>query len=179
MQPRLSKPFDIKLALRKLNFVHQQDPHGISAGSLTQQAARVRKFINAKTTKRYKALVAGPPGTGKAFLGLLYKDSTKSAVYEVDLSKVISKYIGETEKNLDRLFVHAEEKDWILFFDEADALFGKRTSVKDAHDKYANIEIAYLKQRIESFSGIVIVAVNNSDDMDGDWKDRFDARVRT
>ncbi|MEO6134025.1 MAG: ATP-binding protein [Ginsengibacter sp.] len=78
-------------------------------------------------------------------------------IYHVDLSKIISKYIGETEKNLERLFSMAEEKNWILFFDEADALFGKRTEIKDAHDKYANQEVSYLLQRIEEFKGIVIL----------------------
>lgn len=78
-------------------------------------------------------------------------------IYHVDLSKSISKYIGETEKNLERLFDQAEEKNWILFFDEADALFGKRSEVKDAHDRFANQEVNYFLQRIEEFKGIVIV----------------------
>lgn len=78
-------------------------------------------------------------------------------IYRIDLSTVVSKYIGETEKNLDKIFRAAENKNWILFFDEADALFGKRTDVKDSHDRYANEEIAYLLQRIESFKGIVLL----------------------
>ncbi len=75
-------------------------------------------------------------------------------IYKIDLSRVVSKYIGETEKNISALFNRAEDKDWILFFDEADALFGKRTEIKDAHDRYANVEISYLLQRIEDFPGL-------------------------
>lgn len=74
-------------------------------------------------------------------------------MFRIDLSRVVSKYIGETEKNLSRLFDKAEDKSWVLFFDEADALFGKRTDIRDAHDKYANQEVAYLLQRIENYRG--------------------------
>jgi ATPase family associated with various cellular activities (AAA) len=84
-------------------------------------------------------------------------------VYRVDLSIVVSKYIGETEKNLEMVFTSAENKNWILFFDEADSLFGKRTNVKDAHDRYANQEVSYLLQRIEEYNGIVIMASNSRD----------------
>jgi SpoVK/Ycf46/Vps4 family AAA+-type ATPase len=85
-------------------------------------------------------------------------------VYRVDLSLVVSKYIGETEKNLSNLFARAENKDWILFFDEADALFGSRTGVRDAHDRYANQEVSYLLQRIEDFEGIVILATKSQNE---------------
>ena len=81
-------------------------------------------------------------------------------LFHVDLSRVVSKFIGETEKNLDLAFKAAEEQDGILFFDEADALFGKRTEIKDGHDRFANIEVSYLLQKMESFSGLVIVATN-------------------
>ena len=84
-------------------------------------------------------------------------------LYRVDLSAVTSKYIGETEKNLAKVFGNAENKNWILFFDEADALFGKRTNVQDAHDKYANQEVAYLLQHIETFNGLVVLATNMKD----------------
>jgi len=86
-------------------------------------------------------------------------------IFRVDLSQIISKYIGETEKKLNKIFNEAEGKDWILFFDEADALFGKRTDVKDAHDKYANQEIAYLLQRLESFKGIAVFATDSADNI--------------
>ncbi|MCW3090727.1 MAG: ATPase family associated with various cellular [Ferruginibacter sp.] len=114
----------------------------------------------------YKALFHGAPGTGKtltaAVLGKLYNLD----VYRIDLSMVISKYIGETEKNLEKVFKKAENKNWILFFDEADALFGKRTGITDAHDKYANQEIAYLLQRLEDYPGLVILASNMRNNVD-------------
>ena len=95
----------------------------------------------------------------------------------VDLSLVVSKFIGETEKNLASLFDKAENKDWILFFDEADALFGKRTNVRDAHDRYANQEIAYLLQRVEEYHGLVILASNFKNNIDDAFMRRFQAAV--
>lgn len=94
-------------------------------------------------------------------------------VFRIDLSRVVSKYIGETEKNLARLFDKAENKNWILFFDEADALFGKRTDIRDAHDKYANQEVAYLLQRIEGYNGLVILATNQRAHIDDAFVRRF------
>lgn len=94
-------------------------------------------------------------------------------LYRVDLSALVSKYIGETEKNLDKVFKTAENKQWILFFDEADALFGKRTDINDAHDKYANSEIAYLLQRIESFKGVVLMPCISDDCLKADEKKKF------
>jgi len=91
-----------------------------------------------------RVLFYGPPGTGKTLTATLLGKHTGKDVFRIDLSRVVSKFIGETEKNLSRLFDKAEHKDWILFFDEADALFGKRTDIRDAHDKYANQEVAYL-----------------------------------
>lgn len=91
---------------------------------------------------------------------------SEQATYRVDLSKIVSKYIGETEKELAALFDTAEKKDWILFFDEAEALFGKRTDVKDAHDKYANLDTAYLLQRIESYQGLVLLSSNSKTNLD-------------
>jgi SpoVK/Ycf46/Vps4 family AAA+-type ATPase len=88
---------------------------------------------------------------------LILSSLYKKDIYRIDLSQVTSKYIGETEKNLDGIFNRAEQKEWILFFDEADALFGKRTNVQDAHDKYANQEVSYLLQRIESYPGVLII----------------------
>ncbi len=91
---------------------------------------------------------------------------------------VVSKYIGETEKNLENLFAKAEAKNWILFFDEADALFGKRTGVRDAHDKYANQEVSYLLQRMEDFDGLIILASNMKNNIDDAFIRRFNAIVR-
>jgi hypothetical protein len=114
----------------------------------------------------YRALFHGPPGTGKTLTATLLGKRAGRDVFRIDLSRVVSKYIGETEKNLSRLFDKAENKDWILFFDEADALFGKRTDIRDAHDKYANQEVAYLLQRIESYNGLVILASNQRANID-------------
>ena len=114
----------------------------------------------------YKALFYGPPGTGKTLTAALLGKQFNLDVYRIDLSMVISKYIGETEQNLEKVFKKAENKNWILFFDEADALFGKRTSISDAHDKYANQEIAYLLQRLEDYPGMVILASNMRNNVD-------------
>lgn len=114
----------------------------------------------------YKALFHGPSGTGKTLTAGLFGKLADLDVYRIDLSMVISKYIGETEKNLEKVFKKAEHKNWILFFDEADALFGKRTSISDAHDKYANQEIAYLLQRLEDYNGLVILSSNMRSNVD-------------
>jgi vesicle-fusing ATPase len=112
------------------------------------------------------ALFAGPPGTGKTMAAEAIASALALPLYRIDLSQVVNKYIGETEKNLRRLFDAAESADVILFFDEADALFGKRTEVKDAHDRYANLEISYLLERMERFKGIAILATNRKRDLD-------------
>lgn len=125
----------------------------------------------------YRALLYGPPGTGKTLTATLLGKYTGKDVFRIDLSRVVSKYIGETEKNLSRLFDKAENKNWILFFDEADALFGKRTDIRDAHDKYANQEVAYLLQRIESYSGLVILATNQRGNIDEAFARRFQAII--
>lgn len=121
----------------------------------------------------FRSLFHGPPGTGKTMTAALLGQVSSRAVYRVDLSMVVSKYIGETEKNLARVFDVAEGRDWILFFDEADALFGKRTQVKDARDRFANQQIAYLLQRIEVFPGVVLLASNLRDHIDPAFARRF------
>ena len=126
----------------------------------------------------YRVLFYGPPGTGKTLTASLLGKHTQKEVYRIDLSTVVSKYIGETEKNLASLFDRAEDKNWILFFDEADALFGKRTSVKDAHDKYANQEVSYLLQRVEDFNGLVILASNMKSNIDDAFMRRFNAIIK-
>lgn len=125
----------------------------------------------------YRALFYGPPGTGKTVTATLLGKYTGRDVFKIDLSMVVSKYIGETEKNLATLFDKAENKDWILFFDEADSLFGKRTGVRDAHDKYANQEVSYLLQRIESYSGLVILASNFKSNIDAAFVRRFNSII--
>ncbi|UZO81747.1 ATP-binding protein [Aquimarina sp. ERC-38] len=129
--------------------------------------------MKSKIKPGYRVLFYGPPGTGKTLTASLLGKYTNRDVYRIDLSMVISKYIGETEKNLSSLFDKAANKDWILFFDEADAIFGKRTNVRDAHDKYANQEVSYLLQRIEAHPGLVILASNFKTNIDGAFTRRF------
>ncbi len=111
-------------------------------------------------------LFAGPPGTGKTTAAEAVAHALRQDLYRVDLSAVMSKYIGETEKNLAAAFAEAERASSVLFFDEADSLFGKRTEVKDAHDRYANLEVSYLLQRIETFTGLVLLATNRQSALD-------------
>jgi SpoVK/Ycf46/Vps4 family AAA+-type ATPase len=116
--------------------------------------------------KGLNVLFSGPSGTGKTMAAELLAREIQLDLYKIDLSSVVSKYIGETEKNLDKIFKEAETSNAILFFDEADALFGKRSEVKDAHDRYANIETAYLLQKMEEHEGTVILASNFRKNMD-------------
>ncbi len=125
----------------------------------------------------YKVMFFGEPGVGKTLTASLMGKHTGKDVYRIDLSLVISKYIGETEKNLSQLFNKARNKDWILFFDEADAIFGKRTGVRDAHDKYANQEVSYLLQRIELHDGLVILASNYRSNIDTAFTRRFQSII--
>jgi DNA polymerase III delta prime subunit len=125
----------------------------------------------------YRCLFYGPPGTGKTMTATLIGKATGRPVYRIDLSLVVSKYIGETEKNLARVFNGAQARGWILFFDEADALFGKRGETRDAHDRYANQEVSFLLQRIETFDGIAILASNLRDNIDRAFARRFESIV--
>lgn len=162
-----------------------------------EQLHELKKWLRVKdklraTNKRlkpgYRALFYGPPGTGKTLSACLLgkRDPAEDPegvaedldVFRIDLSLVVSKFIGETEKNLSSLFDRAEHKNWILFFDEADALFGKRTNIRDAHDKYANQEIAYLLQRIENYNGLVILASNFKNNIDPAFSRRFQSIIQ-
>jgi AAA+ superfamily predicted ATPase len=126
----------------------------------------------------YRALFYGPPGTGKTVTAGVFGKLLEQPVYRIDLSQVVSRYVGETEKNLSRLFNTAESKGWILFFDEADALFSKRvTDIKSANDHYANLEVNYLLQRIEHYDGTLILGTNHADNMDEAFKRRFDTVI--
>jgi hypothetical protein len=125
----------------------------------------------------YRSLFYGPPGTGKTLTATLVGTTAGVDVYRIDLSKVVSKYIGETEKNLANVFDQAENKNWILFFDEADALFGKRTQTSNSHDRYANQEISYLLQRVEDFPGVVILATNLKANIDDAFARRFQSVI--
>ena len=145
----------------------------------TQQLTEIIHAMQALTTVHYEwgtervwnesgltALFAGPPGTGKTMCAEVIAAALQLPLYRIDLSQVVNKYIGETEKNLRRLFDAAEASDVILFFDEADSLFGRRTEVKDAHDRYANLEVSYLLERMERFKGLAILATNRKKDLD-------------
>ena len=106
------------------------------------------------------ALFAGPPGTGKTLAAQIMANRLGIDLYRIDLSSVVSKYVGETEKQLEQIFTEASQSNAILFFDEADSIFGKRSEVKGAHDRYANIEVSYLLQRMEDYDGVAILATN-------------------
>ncbi len=133
--------------------------------------------MHKKLKPGYRALFHGPPGTGKTLTASLLGKYTGKDVYKIDLSMVVSKFIGETEKNLANLLAKAEKTENILFFDEADALFGKRTNVRDAHDKYANQEVSYLLQRIENYKGLVILASNFKSNIDDAFVRRFQSII--
>jgi len=125
----------------------------------------------------YRSLFYGPPGTGKTLTATLLGAELGLDVYRIDLSSMVSKYIGETEKNLAHLFDQAQSKNWILFFDEADALFGSRSQGSSANDRHANQQVAYLLQRIEDFPGIVILATNLRANIDDAFSRRFQSLV--
>ncbi len=134
--------------------------------------------LRRKLRPGYRAVFIGPPGTGKTLSATLLGKVTRRDVYRVDLAMVVSKFIGETEKNLESIFTQAEDRDWLLFFDEADALFGKRTGVSDAQDRFANQEVSYLLQRVEEFAGVVILATNLRDNIDDAFLRRFETVVQ-
>ena len=127
--------------------------------------------------KGLNVLFSGPPGTGKTMGAEVIAHELELDLYRIDLSQLVSKYIGETEKNLDRIFTAAEDSNAILFFDEADALFGKRSEVRDSHDRYANIEISYLLQKMEEYQGISFLATNLRQNIDDAFVRRLQAIV--
>lgn len=133
--------------------------------------------LKRKVKPGYRVLFYGPSGTGKTLTAALLGKQFNKDVYRIDLSQIVSKYIGETEKNLEGVFKKAETKNWILFFDEADALFGKRTNVQSAHDKYANQEVSYLLQRVEDYDGLLILASNFKNNLDEAFIRRFHSVV--
>lgn len=138
----------------------------------------MRRWGLEKTVKPgFRTLFYGPPGTGKTLTATLLGKSAGVDVYRIDLSMVVSKYIGETEKNLANVFDQAQNKNWILFFDEADALFGKRSEESSANDRHANQEIAYLLQRVEDFPGMVILATNLKGNIDEAFARRFQTSI--
>lgn len=136
------------------------------------------KKLRIKNKQGYRVLFDGSGDVNKkTAVEMLGKEFNKE-VYKVDLTSVVSKYIGETEKNLNAIFKTAESKDAILFFDEAEALFGKRTEVKDSHDRYANIEVSYLLKKIEEYPGVVILSGNIKGNIDEAFIRRFQTVVQ-
>jgi AAA+ superfamily predicted ATPase len=133
--------------------------------------------LRVKIKPGYRVVFHGPAGTGKTLTAALLGKQFEKDVYRIDLSQVVSKYIGETEKNLENIFMKAETKNWILFFDEADALFGKRTNVQSSHDKYANQEVSYLLQRVEDYPGLMILASNYKNNLDEAFIRRFHSLI--
>nr|WP_237447816.1 ATP-binding protein [Nocardioides flavescens] len=123
------------------------------------------------------ALFSGGPGTGKTLSASVIAGELELDLFQVNLSQVVDKYIGETEKNLERIFDQAESMNVVLFFDEADALFGKRSEVKDAHDRYANQEVSYLLQRLEQFDGLTILCTNLRANLDAAFTRRLQFMV--
>ncbi len=172
-KPTYSSDFPARLIATRLDWDHLVLP-----SSTLVQLEEIRHWVlhgqqllhdwemDAKLAPGFTALFHGPPGTGKTLSACLLGKHCGCDVYKIDLGMIVSKYIGETEKNLAKIFDLAEHRGWILFFDEADALFGKRTRVDDAHDRYANQEVSFLLQRIEEFNGVVILASNIKTNID-------------
>jgi AAA+ superfamily predicted ATPase len=150
-------PTEVSENLRELVIRVRHRPLVFGEWGFTQRHARSHSI---------SALFAGPSGTGKTMAAEVIASELNLPLYRVDLSAVVSKYIGETEKNLSQIFNEASASSAVLFFDEADALFGKRSEVKDAHDRYANIEVSYLLQRMEDYEGIIILASNLRQNLD-------------
>jgi SpoVK/Ycf46/Vps4 family AAA+-type ATPase len=140
----------------------------VLAPSVRVELERISAAVRASSpdTRGQAVLFSGAPGPGRTQAAKVLANALQRDLYRIDLARVVSKYIGETEKNLRRAFAAAEKANAILFFDEADALFGKRTDVKDSHDKYANQEVSYLLQRIETFKGLAILATNRKQNLD-------------
>jgi hypothetical protein len=161
---------DIVLPTEELNLLHQIADQ-VRSRSIVYQEWGFGQRMN--RGMGISALFAGESGTGKTMAAEVIANDLRLNLYRIDLSSVVSKYIGETEKNLRRLFDAAEDGGTILFFDEADALFGKRSEVKDSHDRYANIEINYLLQRMEAYRGLAILATNFKSSLDAAFMRRL------
>ena len=183
-KPDFSTNFPAKRLSTKLDWTDLVlDPHvlgevaEISAWLEHQSTIMDDWGLSKQLKKGYRSLFYGPPGTGKTLTACLLGKQMGLDVYRIDLSQVVSKFIGETEKNMASIFDQAENKNWILFFDEADALFGKRTATSDSKDRHSNQEVAYLLQRVEDFSGVVVLATNLKANMDIAFTRRFQSII--
>jgi len=139
-----------------------------------EASVRFRGFTPSGRSVGMTVLFAGPRGTGKTRAAQVLANALQLDLYRIDLSQVVSKYVGETEQNLQRVLDAAADGRAVLLFDEADALFGQRTNLKDSHDRYANLEASHLLQRVEDFKGLAILATNRKQDLD----DAFLRRLR-
>lgn len=182
--PRFGLDFPAKKIVTNMNWndvvLHPhtlQQVNDISVWLKFNHLVKEDKNLGRKIKPGYRVLFYGPSGTGKTLTTALLGKQFGKDVYRIDLSQIVSKFIGETEKNLETVFRKAETKDWILFFDEADALFGKRTNVSSAHDKYANQEVSYLLQRVEDYPGLLILASNFKSNLDDAFLRRFHSLV--
>ena len=155
-------PSSINQAIEKLSL--PKPLQGIQKW-LNEPKSKTRSTV-IKRNKKNAVLFYGSKTSGKYIIATMLANQAGKELYKVDLSKIVSKYIGETEKNLSAIFQRAKDKEWILFFDEADALFGKRTNVRDSHDRYANQEVSYLLQKIEEHSGLVFLSTNKKTNID-------------
>lgn len=183
-QPRFGSSFPAKLLTTKMLWSDLVLPD-----STRQQLEQIRHWLmfnetlskdanlGSKLKPGYRALFYGPPGTGKTLTASLLGKEFGKDVYRIDLSNIVSKYIGETEKNLQAVFEIAETKDWILFFDEADGLLSKRTNVGTANDRYANQEVGYLLQRLEDYPKLIILATNYKNNIDGAFMRRLQSSI--
>jgi hypothetical protein len=160
-----------------LDVAARHELEDIVAWATHEEALMSGWMLKKRLKPGFRSLFYGPPGTGKTMTASLLGKRVNAPVYRIDLSKVVSKYIGETEKNLAGLFDRAQHHDWILFFDEADSLFGKRTESRTSNDRYANQQVSYLLQRIEDFPGIVILATNARSFLDEAFARRFQSIV--
>ena len=185
IRPKFSPDFPAKLATTRMEWTDL-----VLHAFTSEQLADVKRWmsyhrelekdanLSRKINQGYRVLFYGPPGTGKTLTASLLGKEFQRDVYRVDLSQIVSKYIGETEKNLGKIFDRAQHQDWILFFDEADALFGKRTNVQSSHDKFANQEVSFLLQRIEDFPGLMILASNFKTNIDEAFLRRFHSIIQ-
>ena len=159
---RTKIPSSINQAIEKLSL--PKPLQGIQKW-LNEPKSKTRSTV-IKRNKKNAVLFYGSKTSGKYIIATMLANQAGKELYKVDLSKIVSKYIGETEKNLSAIFQRAKDKEWILFFDEADALFGKRTNVRDSHDRYANQEVSYLLQKIEEHNGLVFLSTNKKKNID-------------
>jgi len=165
---------DIELPDETMRELRTVGAHVTHSGQIYSEWAFEERFSRGSGVV---ALFAGPSGTGKTMAAEIIASETGMELYKIDLSSVVSKYIGETEENLERIFTEAEHSNAILLFDEADAVFGDRSSVSDSTDRYANVEVNYLLQRIESYDGVVLLTTNYESNIDNAFMRRIDHSV--